>query len=145
MATTWTRSQYVSTPIGRIGGTTDETQTENLSFEFEGDIQPTDVDKEINIAWVRSRLKAIAIHCRKNDPVRTASNLLAEGMTLESNSTSSPGDTVTLVAGTPVIWMADYDPAGEMPFASADVTKIYVNPQGSVIQELQLAVLMDEA
>jgi hypothetical protein len=52
--------------------------------------------------------------------------LLADtDMTLETNSSSSPANTIELTAGVAFLWTDDMPSAGN-PFAAADVTAIYV-------------------
>lgn len=133
------RGAYIDTPIGRLGGDV-ESVTENLFKGIKLDIAGTATNQQINLDWVRSKAKVIGLYCKKNDDASGT----AQGLTIKSNSTSSPGDTLTLIPGTPVIWLAANDPAENMPFPSADVTKLYVTSPGGVTQELMVVVLMDE-
>ena len=65
----------------------------------------------LNVAWVRAQLAGIYI---VSDQV----------VTIKSNSSGSPDDTLVLAANVPVHWYpARYH---TKPFATADVTKLYV-------------------
>jgi hypothetical protein len=60
-------------------------------------------------------------------------------LTLLTNSTSMPGNTLNLKAGVGVYWGQDW--AGDCPF-TADVTKIYVtNASGTTASSLKIRVL----
>jgi hypothetical protein len=60
---------------------------------------------------------------QKDDAVTLA--IFASGaMTLKSNSSGSPDDTITLAAGQLLVWTSDSGMTN--PFSNGDVTKIYV-------------------
>lgn len=61
-------------------------------------------------------------------------------MTLKTNSTGAPDDTLSLKAGIPMVWREnDYNAL----FLSADVTKFYATNGGAADGTLQILALID--
>lgn len=85
-----------------------------------------DTNKEISIAFPTAALDFIYIYCDK-------------AITLKTNSTSAPDDTISLAAGVPLVWMKTSGIA--CPFTAA-VTKIYATGTGSA-QVLSFRILRD--
>lgn len=81
----------------------------------------------VNIAFTYADIKSVVI-------------LSDQVLTIKTNSTSAPDDTLVLAAGIPVEWQDDSIHAN--PF-SADVTKIYVTNASGSSATLDFAVLND--
>lgn len=81
------------------------------------------------VAWALdlSQLKLLYIHC-------------TEIVTLETNSSDTPDDTIVLQAGVPLIWrLADY----YTNLITADVTSLYVTNASSAVAVLNIEALFD--
>lgn len=62
-------------------------------------------------------------------------------LTLKTNSTGTPANTIVLVAGLPLIWVHNYYYSN--PLAAADVTILYVTNASGTAATLQLIALED--
>lgn len=65
-------------------------------------------------------------------------------LTIKTNSSSVPDDTITLADGEAILWSLAADGAGKCPF-SADVTTLYVTNAGSTASVLDIRVGEDPA
>lgn len=111
------RKQYTSGNEIGINYTSTDSQTsgaENNISESLTDAADTQVAYALDI----SQAKTFAIWC-------TGVN-----MTVDTNSTSTPGDTFSLTAGVPIIWSTGQVPSATIPL-SADVTTLYVTCSGT--------------
>jgi hypothetical protein len=64
-------------------------------------------------------------------------------LTIKTNSTSSPGDTVTLAAGTTVVFVASasgIQAVGTIQFPTADVTKLFLSSTAGTVFTLRAIV-----
>lgn len=105
---------------------------QSVTISDEGGVQmevsiSADTNKEIALAFVNSRLKAIMILCAKD-------------VTIKTNSSSSPDNTIALTANKPLLWFTGCGLAN--PFVAADVTKIYVTAVGAA-QTLKIRMIED--
>ena len=64
-----------------------------------------------------------------------------KALTLKTNSTGAPQDTISLVADSPIVWNDDM-PAAACPFAG-DVTALYVTEGAGVDANLVVKLLQD--
>lgn len=58
-------------------------------------------------------------------------------VTIKTNSTSAPGNTITLAAGVPLAWMTGA--AGANPF-TVDVTALYITNAGTAPAHVQMSI-----
>lgn len=65
-----------------------------------------------NVSLIQAKLKSV---CLKSD----------QALTIKTNSSGSPQETINLVAGQSYIWTLQTDGAGKIPFAG-DVTAFYI-------------------
>lgn len=88
----------------------------------------TSTEQQVDIAMVRARLKHLFI-------------LSDQDVTIRTNSTGSPGDTLNVLNGFPVSYSSS---AGQTnPFNSADVTTIYIQNAGATNATVRIRVLKD--
>lgn len=66
--------------------------------------------------------------------------LSTKEVTLKTNSTSVPDDTLVLKAGVPLVWTND--DAGSNPF-TVDVTTLYLSNAGAVDSQVDIRLLLD--
>lgn len=119
--TTWTRNS-----TGEAISVTNDVTNEGEK-NIDRTIATGTTNLQIDLAFVRSRLKSILI----------LSNV---DVTLKTNSSGSPDDTIALTANNPLIYRSDGYLA--VPF-SADVTTIYVTNSSGQNSNLQIRVLED--
>ncbi len=74
------------------------------------------VNKEVDIAFTVANLKALVLYCDQN-------------VTVKTNSTSSPQETITMTALKEIVWTTDGAAGGTIPFAG-NVTKFYISNAG---------------
>lgn len=82
---------------------------------------------EIDIVLTRAQVKALTLQSNGGD------------LTIKTNSSGSPADTVVMVSGGLITW----DPAdgiGTDPFATADVTKLFLTTTAGTIFSLRAIV-----
>lgn len=104
-----TRS-YTDSSGGAIGAT--ENITDDTELNFDGTFATGTTNGEIDWTSTVANLKSILIYSDK-------------AVTLKTNSSGSPQETIPLTAGQALIWVRASDGAGHIPFAG-DVTKIFI-------------------
>ena len=100
-------------------------------------IPPSTTDKEIDLDFVYSRLKGVL--------VKATGVAAGTTITIKTNSTGAPGDTVTFVTPGCKFYAIDSDSGvfGENPF-TADVTRLYVsNPSTDDSAAFRISALYD--
>lgn len=85
------------------------------------------VNKEIDIAFPHDTIQSLAF-------------MADQAMTVLTNSTGSPGNTVQVPAAVGTMWGNDFPNASPI---TVDVTKLYVSNPGSVDGHFQFAVLFN--
>lgn len=95
---------------------------------YNGSIAAASTNVEIDIALDISAVKSIVIYATK-------------GVTIKTNSTSVPDDTIVLADGQAIIW--GDDEATDRLVLTADVTKIYVTNAGAAASALRIEALVD--
>jgi hypothetical protein len=98
----------LTTPEGTVVAGADFAAGQNIDIDETMVTAPT--DRLVNIAFAVANLKLIVI-------------LSSVDMTIETNSSSSPTNVLTLLANVPLIWRYD---GYETNLITADVTRIYV-------------------
>lgn len=137
----WTRNASIAVGGMTIGGTTGETLTKSRQISDSVIVPASTTDQLVTVAWARSKMHGFAIHMVKDDAVNNGS--ASSAGTVKSNSTSSPGDSLTTVAGTLYGWMDGYDEATDKLLNTADVTAIYLTNPNLVDVRFDFAVLLD--
>lgn len=61
--------------------------------------------------------------------------------TLETNSSSAPARTLTLIGGEPIAWCSTYDSDVPNPFGSTDITALYLTNAAEA--QLEIRVTLD--
>jgi hypothetical protein len=101
------------------------------------------VDKEINFNTqvanaVTDGLHALAIDVSQ---MKTAYLYSTKNVTLETNDGTTPGATVSLVAGIPRLWSST---SGETnPFGSTDVTALYITNASGAAADIEVRIGID--
>jgi hypothetical protein len=104
-----------SSDAGTITNTTDS-YTGDGEANYEGSIATGVTNGEIDIALDVSAIKSLVMYS-------------TQALTVKTNSTSAPADTITLAAGKQLVWTTDHLDANPL---GTDVTKFYVtNASGS--------------
>lgn len=88
------------------------TKTGDAAVPINATIASSQTDQLFNIAFDKDRLEMVYL-------------LSDVDLTIETNDGTTPGDTITLNAGEPLIWWKD-SAEYTNPFASADVTAWYI-------------------
>lgn len=82
----------------------------------------------VNVAFAYATLKSVYLICD-------------QGLTIKTNSSSAPDNTITLVAAQPMWW---HDTIGSANPFTANVTKVYVtNASGTLVANFRLVALVD--
>lgn len=117
---------------GYVGSTTITSvvtsYTGDVQLELDDNVNATTTNKEFDIAITVANIKSIVITCDK-------------AVTVKTNSTGSPQETITLTAGQAVIWAFDHLEAS--PFLG-NVTKMYVTNAGAAVARFRVSVLLNQ-
>lgn len=119
--------QYI-TAEGRLVNATDSVQGDG-EVSYDGTIATSGTPNvEVDVAFAFAKVKSMLLYS-------------TTGMTIKTNSTGAPDDTLTLAAGQALVWNTN-DPS-VCPF-TADVTKLYfTNASASVVASVKVRVLLD--
>lgn len=85
------------------------------------------VNVEVDVVLTRAQIKGLMLSCVGGD------------LTIKTNSTSAPGDTVTMADGDILYWSTANN-LGTDPFATADVTKLYLSSTAGTVFKLRAIV-----
>lgn len=102
--------------------------TGDVQIELDDDVAATTTNKEFDVAITIANIKSVCITCDK-------------AVTIKTNSTSSPQETIVLTAGKAIIWAFDHTEAG--PFLG-NITKFYVTNAGSAIARFRVSALLNQ-
>jgi hypothetical protein len=105
-----------------------QTRSDNGEVNFDDTVAASQTDFSIPATFDKDRINSIFI-------------IADFDCTLETNSGSSPANTIALKAGIPVIWFKEY-PAATNPFAAADVTGFFFTT-GANPTRLRIRILWD--
>jgi len=100
---------------GSVSSTT-HTYTDDTEAGVDAVVAAGQTNKEWDIALTVANIRSMVLFCDQN-------------VTLKTNSTSSPQDTINLVAGKEVVFTSDGAAGGAVPFAG-NVTKFYITNGG---------------
>jgi hypothetical protein len=101
--------------------------TGNGIASFDDDIAAGATNVEIDITFPFASIQALAI-------------VSSQDLTLKTNSTSTPGDTISIKGGVGIVWGKDFHEAN--PF-TADVTKLFATNATTNKSTLKIRVLFD--
>lgn len=126
MALTHTVGITYKTELGTIANTTD-----SYSGDAESNLDDTvagpSTDKQYNMNVVAADIVSCVFYSDK-------------ALTLKTNSTSSPGNTITLVAGKQLVWNSDHP---EVAPITTNLTTLYVTNAGTTVANLKIRILKD--
>lgn len=98
-----------------------------VNYDSVPDIPDATTNKEVDVAFALAKLKAIYLYA-------------SQDVTVKTNSTGSPDDTISLVAEKPLVWYTGGSFAN--PF-TADVTKLYITNASGSDATVRLRALVD--
>lgn len=130
MAFTHTMTFTFQSPDGTIQQASSQSASENIAID---ETITVGADREVALAIDVSQLKSLFI--------------IADGaLTLETNSSSAPDNTLTIQADLPFFWQSGaYETSLRFngTTVSADITKIYLTNAGSESVSFRLRALVD--
>lgn len=124
---THTIGQTYSTDAGQITSTTDQFNS-NTDVNITEVVPATTTNMQFDIVITVANIKSMVLYSD-------------QAMTLKTNSTSSPANTITLAARKQVVWNTDH--AEAKPF-TANVTAIYATNATATDATLKVRVLLDQ-
>jgi len=101
--------------------------TDVQSKSVDKTLAPSTTNYEVDCVLTRAQIKAISMQSIGGD------------LTIKTNSTSAPGDTVTMTAGQVWLWSSTAG-VGTDPFPTADVTKLYLTTTAGTTFNLRAIV-----
>lgn len=104
-----------------------EPNTGNTESNFDGQVAGSTTNHEFDFLLTASALQSCCLFCD-------------QAITIKTNSSSMPQETITLAGGQNIIWDLTFDGSGKIPFAG-NVTKIFVSNAGSVAANLSIRAL----
>lgn len=107
------------------------TVTNDTELNFDGTVASVTTDAEIDWAATRANLKSL---CLYSDVA----------ITVKTNSSGSPVDTITMTAGQSIVWSLVADGLTACPF-SANVTKLYVTNAGAGAAAFKIRALAHQS
>jgi hypothetical protein len=119
--------QSYTTAAGTVKSVT-STYTSDFEVGLDDTVAATTTNKEFDVALTRANLQSMVLTCDK-------------AVTVKTNSTSSPQETISLTAGQAIIWAHDHTESA--PFAG-NVTKFYVTNAGSADARFQFSALLNQ-
>jgi hypothetical protein len=93
---------------------------------FDGTIQPTTDNVEVDIAWIRANVHALLLYSD-------------QALTIKTNVAATPTDTVLLAGGQAVVWGTDHLEANPV---AHDVTKLFLSNDGANAAKVKIRVLI---
>lgn len=125
MAISYTVTRKITTPSGTLTQST--AYSASASTELDETVADSQTDYQIAVAIDVSAVKAFWI---ESD----------QAVTVETNSGSSPTNTLTLVAGVPYVWNTDWYDTFKL---TGDVTNIFVTNASGSTANIKLRVVQD--
>lgn len=98
-------------------------------INYDGTIAANTTNHEVDLVFTQTTILSINLYA-------------SSAVTIKSNSTSAPDNTVTLATGQQIIWNANE--SGTNPFVTAAVTKLYItNASTTVAATVKIRVLLN--
>lgn len=111
---------------GSIAGVT-STYQGDAEGGFDGTVPGTTTNMEVDVSFQHDDIVALCLYSTK-------------ALTIKTNSSSAPDDTITLAAGVPLIWSTG--DRGTNPFTDP-VTKLFLTNAGAAEATVKLRWLLD--
>jgi hypothetical protein len=105
------------------------TQTGNEEFDIDAAIPPATVNFEYDVAFTLSTVRSILLTCD-------------QAITIKTNSSGSPQETITLTAGQAIVWQTGAT-LGAGPFA-ASITKFFLSNAGTATANFKARILAQQ-
>lgn len=90
------------------------TVTDNQELDEDVTLAPAATNIEIDVVFTRASVKSLMIQSLGGD------------LTIKTNSSGAPNDTVVMIAGQIIIW-SSVAVIGANPFPTADITKLFLS------------------
>ncbi len=103
-------------------------QTGDGSFSLTIALPTPTTNQEVDVSWTNTNLKSLFM-------------LSDQTVTVKSNSSGAPDNTVTVTANVPAVFQASSGQTN--PFLAANVVKLYVTNASGTAATLQLRILVD--
>lgn len=104
------------------------TKTGSTDLAWDGTIAVSTTNDEVDLVFTNASIVSLCIFSDA-------------AVTIKTNSTGSPDNTITMTANKQIIWNANE--AGTNPFVAADVTKLYfTNASSSVVANVKIRLLL---
>ncbi len=99
----------------------------NTESNFDGQVAGTTTNHEVDFLLTQATLQSCCIFCD-------------QAITIKTNSSSMPQETITLAAGQNLVWDLVFDGIGKIPF-SGNVTKLFITNSGSSAANVSIRAL----
>jgi len=129
MAFTHTIARTYNDGISNIGGL--ESVSNDTVISFDGSIAAPTTNGLISLAFTQANLKSLCLFCDR-------------ALTIKTNSSGSPQETITLVAGQALVWSLAHDLIATCPF-SDDVTALYVTLASGAAATFKVRAILDQS
>ena len=116
-------STYATDEGNAISAKTPYTGTAEVGYD--GTVAATTDLVEVDIAWIRANVHSLLLYS-------------SQALTIKTNVSGSPVDTITLAAGQAIVWGADHPEPN--PFAH-DVTKLFLSNDTANVATVKIRVL----
>ena len=100
--------------------------TGSTEVAYDGTVAATTDLQEVDIAFIRANVHALLLYS-------------SQALTIKTNNSGTPIDTITLAAGQAIVWGTDHPEVN--PFAH-DVTKIFLSNDTANIATVKIRVLI---
>jgi hypothetical protein len=102
------------------------TYTGTAEVGYDGTVAATTDLVEVDIAWIRANVHALLLYS-------------SQALTIKTNNSGSPIDTIVLTAGQAVVWGSDHLEANPV---AHDVTKLFLSNDTANIATVKIRVLV---
>lgn len=127
MAFTHRFTQTYNTDVGQIATAT-QSFTGDEENDFDGQVPANTTNQAATLQVIKANMVSVLIYSD-------------QALTIKTNSSSTPQDTIVLAAGVPVIWNSSMSAAA--PF-SGNVTNMFLTNAGSVVANVKIRVLTQQ-
>jgi hypothetical protein len=93
---------------------------------YDGTVPPATDLVEVDIAWIRANVKALLLYS-------------SQALTIKTNVSGAPVNTIVLAAGQAITWGVDHPEANPV---AADVTKLFLSNDGTNPAIVKIRVLI---
>lgn len=117
-------STYATNEGNAISAVTKYTGTAEVGYD--GSVPATTDLVEVDIAWIRANVHALLLYS-------------SQALTIKSNNSTTPIDTIALAAGQAIVWGADHPEANPV---AHDVTKLFLSNDTASAATVKIRVLI---